>query len=128
MRPTFANWDATPWSEDDPPCVRRLDSPKRYPANFRHEVHMDGEIWSACLWQLRTALGRRVADRLIVAHHFLLNRRARFEDAANALLTVDRQLYAGVHMDDIRRVFTARGIFGKPAKAARRRSRRAAKR
>ena len=123
MRPTFANWDATSWSEDDPPCVRRLDSVKRYPRNVRHEVHADGEIWSACLWQLRQALGRRVADRLVVAHHFLLNRRARFEDAANALLTVDRQLHAGVHGAEIRRIFVARGILGAPAKAVRRRQR-----
>ena len=58
LRPTIGNWDAVVYSGDEPPCLRRLDSNKRYPKDIVNEVHADGEIWSACLWELRAALGR----------------------------------------------------------------------
>jgi Zn-dependent metalloprotease len=116
MRPTFANWDAVVFGPADPPCLRRLDGKKKYPQDMRTDEHDNGEIWSACLWQLRAAVGRRVADKVVIAHHFLINRRARFEDAANALLTADQQLYDGVHAGDIRKIFVARGILPKKKK------------
>ena len=111
MRPTIGNWDATFYSAEEPPALRRLDSNKKYPKDLTADEHDNGEIWSASLWQLRAAVGRPVADRLVIAHHFLVNRRARFEDAANALLTVDRQLYQSVHAATIRQIFVARGIL-----------------
>lgn len=120
MRPTIGNWDATFYSGEEPPALRRLDSNKKYPKDLTTDEHDNGEIWSASLWQLRTAVGRPVADRLVIAHHFLLNRRARFEDAANALLTVDKQLYQSVHATTIRQIFVARGIFPNPRRKQRR--------
>ena len=39
------------------PCLRRVDSTKRYPRDIVNEVHADGEIWSACLWQIRDIVG-----------------------------------------------------------------------
>ena len=53
LRPTLGNWDAVSYSGDEPPCLRRLDSNKKYPKDIVGEVHADGEIWSACLWELR---------------------------------------------------------------------------
>ncbi len=85
LRPTVGSWDAVAYSADDPPCLRRLDSNKRYPKDITGEEHDDGEIWSACRWQLRTRLGREVTERLVIAHHQPLNRWASFEDAANTL-------------------------------------------
>jgi hypothetical protein len=120
MRPTIGNWDATFYSADDPPALRRLDSNKKYPKDLTTDEHDNGEIWSASLWQLRAAVGRPVADRLVIAHHFLVNRRARFEDAANALLTADRQLYQSVHAATIRQIFVARGILPNPQRKQRR--------
>ena len=40
-----------------PPCLRRLDGTKHYPEAIVGEVHDDGEIWSAALWQIRGAIG-----------------------------------------------------------------------
>jgi hypothetical protein len=112
LKPTVGSWDATAYSDANPPALRRLDSPKRYPRDIDHEVHDDGEIWSACLWQLRAAIGdRATADRLVLAHHFLLTRTASFRDAVNALLTADRNLNGGRHKAVIRNVFTRRGIL-----------------
>jgi Zn-dependent metalloprotease len=105
------NWDAVAYSGDEPPCLRRLDSNKKYPRDVTGEVHNDGEIWSACLWQIRTALGRRVADKLILAHHFLLAPQSEFEDAAKALITTDRQLNHGRNVNTIRDIFVRRGIL-----------------
>lgn len=120
LRPTIGSWDAVPYSAEEPPCLRRLDSNKKYPKDLRGEEHDDGEIWSACLWELRVALGREVAERLVVAHHYLLNRWAGFEDAANALVTTDLQVYGGRNADAIRDVFIRRGILPNPKRRGRR--------
>lgn len=113
MRATVGNWDATAYSKEKPPCLRRLDTTKKYPANIANEVHADGEIWSACLWELRSALGRKVTDTLVLAHHFLLTRAATFKDGANALLTADRNLNEGRNNAVIKDVFVRRGILAK---------------
>lgn len=111
FRPTVGNWDAVAYSGDEPPCLRRLDSNKKYPRDMHGEVHDDGEIWSACLWELRAALGRLRAERLVIAHHFLLTRTASFEDAAQALITADRNLEGGQNESVVRDVFVRRGIL-----------------
>jgi hypothetical protein len=111
MRPTVGNWDATFYSGANPPFLRRLDSNKLYPRDIVGEPHADGEIWSACLFQIRAALGGRTADKLVVAHHFLLSPRSKFEDAAKALITTDGQLNGGRNERAIRDVFVARGIL-----------------
>jgi hypothetical protein len=88
MRPTLGNWDATSYSGVD-----------------------DGEIWSACLWEIRTALGRKITDVLVIAHHFLLSRTATFQNAANALITADQNLNGSRNKDIIRDLFVRRGIL-----------------
>jgi Zn-dependent metalloprotease len=114
MKPTLGNWDATAYSGDEPPCLRRLDSNKKYPKDLDGEVHDDGEIWSACLWELRGALGRRTTETLVIAHHFLLARDSGFEDGANALITADKNLNKGANEAVIRDVFVRRGILPNP--------------
>jgi Zn-dependent metalloprotease len=111
MRLTLGNWDATSYSGAEPPCLRRLDSNKKYPKDLTHGPHDDGEIWSSCLWEIRTALGRKITDTLVVAHHFLLSSTATFENAANALITVDKNLNGGRNKDVICDVFIRRGIL-----------------
>ncbi|OLY91821.1 Zn-dependent metalloprotease [Cnuella takakiae] len=111
LRPTVGNWDAVFYSGAEPPCLRRLDSNKKYPKDMTGEEHNDGEIWSACLWEIRAALGRTIADRLIIAHHFLLTPKAKFEEAADALITADKNLNDGRNEKIIRDVFTRRGIL-----------------
>lgn len=114
MRACVGTWDATAYSGDEPPNLRRLDSNKKYPKDMAAEVHDDGEIWSACLWELRNALGRKTAECLIIAHHFLLSRDAGFEDGANALITTDKNLNKGANEKAIRDVFVRRGILPNP--------------
>lgn len=54
-----ADWDATSYSTEDPPCLRRLDTAKRYPDDMVGQVHADGEIWSAFLWTSGSHWARR---------------------------------------------------------------------
>jgi Zn-dependent metalloprotease len=120
MKATVGNWDATAYSGDEPPNLRRLDSNKRYPKDIAGEVHDDGEIWSACLWELRSTLGRTTTERLVIAHHFLLSRDAGFEDGANALITADQNLNKSKNESAIREVFIRRGILPNPKRKNRR--------
>jgi hypothetical protein len=120
LQPCVGSWDAVFYSGDDPPSLRRLDSNKKYPRDVHGEVHDDGEIWSACLWELRTALGGPVADTLVIAHHFLLTPSSTFQDAANALITTDQRLNNGRNVDVIRDVFVRRGILPNPKRKNRR--------
>lgn len=113
LRACVGTWDAVSYSHDKPPCLRRLDGKKKYPKDVDGEVHDDGEIWSACLWEIRTALGARAADKLVIASHSLLSPKASFADGANALLTTDAQLNHGKNKAVIKAVFVRRGILKK---------------
>jgi hypothetical protein len=120
MKPTVGNWDAVAYSGDEPPYLRRLDSNKKYPKDLKGEVHDDGEIWSACLWELRAALGRGKTEKLVIAHHFLLGRDSGFEDGANALLISDKNLNKGENESVIRDIFVRRGILPNPKRRGKR--------
>jgi hypothetical protein len=83
----IADWDAVSYTSGTPHCLRRLDSTKHFPEAWVNEVHDDGEMWSATLWQIRGALGAAVADKVVLQSHFLLTSSANFSDGANALVT-----------------------------------------
>jgi hypothetical protein len=107
-----ADWDAVSYSSDQPPCLRRVDGTKRYPRDMANDVHDDGEIWAAALWQIKLALGHEKADTVIIQSHFFLSRNARFRDGANAILTAaDLLKYPKPERDAIRDIFIARGIL-----------------
>jgi Zn-dependent metalloprotease len=106
----LADWDSISYSPP-PVCLRRLDSTKHWPEDRDGEVHDDGEMWSASLWQIRGAVGRTVADRDILEAHFSLNPKSKFADGANAVIAADQALYGGVHVTAIRQMFHARGFI-----------------
>lgn len=107
----LAEWDATSYSTTAPPCLRRLDGTKHYPESVVGEVHEDGEIWSAALWQIRAAIGATKADTLILQHHFLLTPDTSFNQAADALLTAAAALgYSSAEVSAIRTILQNRGF------------------
>lgn len=107
----IAEWDATSYSSSNPPCLRRLDGTKHYPEDVEGEVHADGEIWSAALWQIRAAVGATNADKTVLASHFLLTPDATFDQGADALVTAATNLgLASRHVKSIRSILRARGF------------------
>jgi Zn-dependent metalloprotease len=107
----LAEWDATSYSATNPPCLRRLDGTKHYPEDLDGEVHDDGEIWSAALWQVRAAIGATRADKAILQAHFLLTQTASFNQGANALVTAALNLgYTTAQVNSIRKILQNRGF------------------
>ncbi|HYN36227.1 MAG TPA: M36 family metallopeptidase, partial [Actinomycetota bacterium] len=113
-----ADWDATSYSDDNPPCLRRLDGDKHYPEDLDpdREVHNDGEIWSAFLWDLRKSLGRgsvKRSDRsitLVLASHEFLTPDATFGDAVAALRTAAKALHHRKWAKKVNRAANKRGL------------------
>jgi fungalysin metallopeptidase (M36) len=107
------SWDAFESSEDEPPRLRVLNSPQTY-ETFDHaagaDEHDNGLIWSATLWEIWNALGKAVADRLIIESHFQLDGFTTFARGGRAILDADRNLYNGRHLKVLASVFHRRGI------------------
>jgi Zn-dependent metalloprotease len=107
----IADWDAVSYSSTNPPCLRRLDGTKHYPEDLAGEVHDDGEIWSATLWQIRGSFGGTRADTLILSSQFLLAKDSTFNQASNALVTAATSLGFKSHdLNVLRTILRARGF------------------
>jgi Zn-dependent metalloprotease len=110
--PAIGEWDAVSYNPGDPAYLRRVDGNKQYPEDIVRQVHEDGEIWSACLWGIHNALGRRVADPIIFNANFLFPQDVEFADAAAAVLQSDSVLNGGANAAAIRAVFARHGLAG----------------
>lgn len=109
----FADWDS------DDPCLRRLDTTKHYPEDMEGEVHSDGEIWSATLWDFLLAVSgsptptlaaRDIALSVALESHFLVPERPSFFEGAQALLDAEQALYGGTYHADLLAILQARGL------------------
>ncbi len=109
-----ATWDATSYNPGTPAFLRTVTSTKHYPEDMVGEVHADGEIWSACLWQVREIVGAVRSDTMIIESHFRLSPDASFQDGALAILQVNQDLYGGADGEAILQVFVDRGILLDP--------------
>ncbi|HEY8203509.1 MAG TPA: M36 family metallopeptidase [Pyrinomonadaceae bacterium] len=109
---SIGTWDGVTDTEHNPPCVRRVDEPLTFESFDRSDgaEHENGQIWSAALWEIRKALGRDIADRIILESHFQLDGFTTFARGARAIIDADRNLYRGRNLDCLRRVFRRRGI------------------
>ena len=93
------------------PYLRILENDLHYPQDIQGEVHADGKIWGAVLWDIRKALGKNVSDTLIYKSHSYLNgSRPKFIDGYNALVTADKNVFEGKHLAELEAVFAKRGI------------------
>ncbi len=108
-------WDATSYSSDNPPNLRRVDGNKMYPDDTGGGVHADGEIWSRALWDLNQDIGAAAADQLVLESHFMVPANASMVSAAEMVLLADQNLNAGLYQSNIRAAFEARGILEAPA-------------
>ena len=107
----LAEWDATFYAAGVPHCLRRLDSTKHFPQDADGEVHDDGEMWSASLFQIRQAFGAARADKLVIQAHFLLSANANFSDGSNALVTAAINLgFTATEVNNVRTILRNRGF------------------
>ena len=104
-------WDAKGYNGGPQECLRRLDSNKHYPDDMQGEPHADGEIWSACLWSLRKAIGKKKADTVILESMFYLDQNSGFKDAADAIVMAENNLYGGKKEKALTKIFGDRGIL-----------------
>ena len=115
--PAVMTWDGILSGDADeaskPPCVRRVDGRLTY-ESFDHskqaDEHANGEIWSATLWRIWNAVGRDVADAIVVESHFQLDGFTTFARGARAILDADRNLFRGRHVARLKRIFRRQGI------------------
>jgi len=113
-RTSVMSWDGLHAGLDaalDPPCLRRVDLPLTFrDYEEKGDEHDNGQIWSATLWDVRTALGRKIADRVILESHFQLDGFTSFARGARAIVDADRNLYGGANVAALKKVFRRRKI------------------
>jgi Zn-dependent metalloprotease len=74
------------------------------------EVHNDGEVWAAALWDLRTQLGAAITDRIVLNGMKFTPTRPSFLNARDGILQADQNLNAGVNRCAIWTVFARHGM------------------
>jgi zinc metalloprotease ZmpB len=107
--PCVADWDSTSYTSSIPHCLRRVDGNKHYPEDLVGEVHADGEIWSRALWDIRTVLGPKLADTIIIRAQFGFTPDVSMPDAAaTTIFTAAR--YGTSARRAVQAAFAARGL------------------
>jgi Zn-dependent metalloprotease len=74
------------------------------------QVHRDGEVWAATLWDLRTQLGAGVTDLLVLNGMKFTPTRPSFLNARDGILQADQNLNAGANTCAIWTVFARHGM------------------
>lgn len=105
------DWDATSYTSDEPHCLRRADTDKHWPEDRTNEVHADGEIWSAALYDVNRALGRQRADTAILEGQFSFAPNTTFAAAAEDIVLAARSLYGRDAASVVWRAFANRGLL-----------------
>lgn len=103
-------WDAVSYTGGSLHYLRRVDEQLFYPGDKNGSSHHDGQIWSAMLWDMRAALGREVADNIIVEACSLQSNSSGMVSGGNWLLTAEQQLYGGDWAPYIEWALHRRGI------------------
>jgi hypothetical protein len=74
------------------------------------EVHRDGEVWAAALWDLRTQLGATISDNIVLNGMKFTPNRPSFLNARDGILQADQNLNAGANRCAIWTVFARHGM------------------
>ncbi|HKR11905.1 MAG TPA: M36 family metallopeptidase [Pyrinomonadaceae bacterium] len=74
------------------------------------QVHRDGEVWAATLWDLRTQLGAATTDLLVLNGMKFTPSRPSFLNARDGILQADQNLNAGANRCAIWTVFARHGM------------------
>jgi hypothetical protein len=105
-----ADWDSVSYTSTTPHCLRRVDTNLKY-GDLDGRVHHDGQVWSHALWNIRTALGNVVADRIILEGQFAFAADTTMADAAEATVAAAQSLYGNAAANAVEAAFEALDIL-----------------
>ncbi|MDQ1646433.1 MAG: hypothetical protein QOJ50_2617 [Cryptosporangiaceae bacterium] len=105
------DWDSTAYTTTVPHCIRRLDTAKKYPGDMQGEVHADGEIWSHALFDFHNAVGRDLANKIILEATFGYAPNTTFKAAATKTVATAQTLGGATAAAAAKKAFTDRGIL-----------------
>jgi len=88
---------------------RRCDLNWVYPQDYV-SGHDGGQIWSSALMKIWSDLGRDITDKLFLETHYIWGYSPSLQDAAQALIQADRNLYEGAHLSVITEHFIFHGL------------------
>jgi Zn-dependent metalloprotease len=74
------------------------------------EVHNDGEVWAATLWDLRASLGKPTTDLLVLNGMKFTPTRPSFLNARDGIIQADQNMNAGANRCAIWTVFARHGM------------------
>jgi extracellular elastinolytic metalloproteinase len=74
------------------------------------QVHRDGEVWAATLWDLRQTLGAAIADRLVLQGMKFTPCSPSFLNARDGILMADQNINGGANRCAIWQVFARHGM------------------
>jgi len=74
------------------------------------QVHRDGEVWAATLWDLRQTLGAAITDRLVMQGMKFTPCSPSFLNARDGILMADQNLNGGANRCAIWQVFARHGM------------------
>jgi len=105
-----ADWAAVSYTSTVPHCLRRVDRNLHFPADLNGEVHLDGQIWSRALGDIRQALGNVRADTVILEGSFDFPGTT-MPDLARRTVAAARRLYGDAAAAAVTTAFAGRGIL-----------------
>ncbi|MEV4111498.1 M36 family metallopeptidase [Nonomuraea sp. NPDC049695] len=106
-----ADWDSVPYTSSAPHCLRRLDGTRHYPEDVVGEVHRDGEIWSAALYDIRSRLGDGLGSTIIIDAQFDFAKDTTFRAAAAATVAAAQRHGGATAATAVREAFASRGLL-----------------
>ena len=80
-----------------------------YPEDLVGQVHTDGQMWSSTLMQIYEDIGRTATDSDLLEALAMTNSATNQEDAAQAFIQADINLFGGAHLSVIEYWFEQRG-------------------
>jgi hypothetical protein len=92
--------------------ARDMRSARRCPDDLVAEVHVDSQIFSAALWEMRDVMGKLAADSIALYAVLQLTEESDFDAAANATIEAARDIYGAEGAEQVRGFFASRNILG----------------
>ncbi len=91
---------------------RRCDLDWVYPTDYV-SGHDGGQIWSSALMDIWPQVGREVTDKDFIETHYIWGYDPGLQDAAQAYIQADENVYGGAHKSIIIDAFDAHGLVNK---------------